>query len=251
MALIEIFRRQGDFLFRYRSYFPIILVIAGISYYIYLHSIGAYSYNPFYFLICFAVSLIGLVIRIVTIGYTPKNTSGRNTKSQVADTVNTSGMYSIVRHPLYLGNFFMWLGLALLTKSVWFIVFFLLVYWLYYERIMYAEEFFLRDKFGTVYLNWANSVPSFIPRRFRWHSPGLHFSFRNVVKRETIGLFKLTLLFFVFQYLHEYLVNDLNFTIELSFWGQFWFISFVSSGVLYLVIRTLRKKTRLFDVDGR
>ena len=34
-----------------------------------------------------------------------KNTSGRNTHDQVADSLNTSGIYSIVRHPLYVGNF--------------------------------------------------------------------------------------------------------------------------------------------------
>lgn len=250
MALIETFRRQGDFLFRYRSYLPIILVVAGISQYIYLHWENAYVYNPYYLMACFAISLLGLAIRVITIGYTPKNTSGRNTKEQVADTVNTSGMYSLVRHPLYLGNFFMWLGLALVTRSFWFVTFFLMIFWLYYERIMYAEEYFLRDKFGTVYLNWANSVPSFIPRRISWNSPGLYFSVRNVIKREAIGLFKLVLLFFVFQYLHELLTNNWNY-LHLSTWGKFWFIFFIATGVFYLTIRTLRKKTKLLDVEGR
>ncbi len=250
MALIETFRRQGDFLFRYRSYLPIILVVAGISQYIYMHWENEYVYNPYYLMACFAISLLGLAIRVITIGYTPKNTSGRNTKEQVADTVNTSGMYSLVRHPLYLGNFFMWLGLALVTRSFWFVSFFLMIFWLYYERIMYAEEFFLRDKFGTVYLNWANSVPSFVPRRFNWRSPGLYFSLRNVVKREAIGLFKLVLLFFVFQYLHELLTNNWNY-LQLSRWGKFWFVFFIVTGVFYLTIRTLRKKTKLLDVEGR
>lgn len=60
---------------------------------------------------CIAVSLFGLLIRAVTIGFTPKGTSGRNTKEgQVAEVLNTKGIYSVVRHPLYLGNYFMWLG---------------------------------------------------------------------------------------------------------------------------------------------
>ncbi|HDP75511.1 MAG TPA: DUF1295 domain-containing protein [Bacteroidales bacterium] len=250
MALIETFRRQGDFLFRNRSYLPVVLIFAGIGYYVYLHLTDQYSYNANYFISCFLVSFIGLAIRVVTIGYTPKNTSGRNTKEQVADTVNTSGMYSLVRHPLYLGNFFMWFGLVLLTQSIWFVVFFVLIYWLYYERIMYAEECFLRNKFGSEYLSWADSVPAFIPHRFRWHSPNLHFSIRNVVKRESIGLFKLVLMFFVFQYIHEVIASKGK-LYELSPWGKGWFIAFVAIGVIYLVLRTIRKKTRLLEVDGR
>ena len=73
------------------------------------------------------------------------NTSGRNTsEGQVADTINQTGMYSMVRHPLYVGNFIMWLGIALFTASIWFVLLFIAVYWLYYERIMYAEEQFMR-----------------------------------------------------------------------------------------------------------
>ncbi len=145
MALIESFKKQGDYLFRFRSYLPIPLLIAGIVFFIYQHYVEQYSYNAIYFWACFGVSFLGLIIRSITIGYTPKNTSGRNTKMQVADVVNTTAMYSIVRHPLYLGNFFMWLGLAMVTANVWFILCFILVFWLYYERIMYAEEFFLRE----------------------------------------------------------------------------------------------------------
>uniref|UniRef100_A0A7C3Z7K4 DUF1295 domain-containing protein n=1 Tax=Desulfobacca acetoxidans TaxID=60893 RepID=A0A7C3Z7K4_9BACT len=32
--------------------------------------------------------------------------------NQLQKVWKTSGMYAIVRHPLYLGNFFMWLGLT-------------------------------------------------------------------------------------------------------------------------------------------
>ena len=69
----------------------------------------------------------------------------------------------MVRHPLYLGNFFMWLGVAMLTENTWFSIAFVLFYAFYYERIMYAEESFLRAKFGKTYLDWAAQVPAFIP----------------------------------------------------------------------------------------
>lgn len=250
MALIESFRKQGDFLFRFRSYMPLLLLIAGLGFYIYQHYTQQYNYNTYYFWICFVVSLFGLFIRVITIGYTPKNTSGRNTKKQVADVVNTTAMYSIVRHPLYLGNFFMWLGLALLTADVWFVLVFVFVYWVYYERIMYAEEFFLREKFGAQYLEWANSVPSFIPRFKGWKTSDLSFSFRKVIKRETLGLFKMILSFFVFQFIHEYFSNGLQFD-SISEQSITWLYVFIVMLVLYLTVRTLYKNTNIFNEEGR
>ena len=66
----------------------------------------AISYNLTEEMIFLAVSLLGEAIRIITVGHAPRNTSGRNTtEGQVADVINTSGIYSIIRHPLYVGNF--------------------------------------------------------------------------------------------------------------------------------------------------
>ncbi|MGE0076259.1 MAG: isoprenylcysteine carboxylmethyltransferase family protein [Bacteroidales bacterium] len=250
MALIESFRKQGDFLFRFRSYMPLLLLISGLAFYIYMHYTNQYNFDIIYFWICFGISFFGLFIRSITIGFTPKNTSGRNTKKQVADVVNTTAMYSIVRHPLYLGNFFMWLGLALLSASIWFVLVFVLVFWIYYERIMYAEEFFLREKFGMPYLEWANKVPSFIPRFSSWKSSELYFSFRKVVKRETLGLFKLVLCFFIFQLIHEYFINNFNLD-SISQFGRIWLYIFIVMLIFYLIVRTLNKKTKFFVEEGR
>ena len=251
MALIEEMKKQGDFLFRYRGYLPIPLLLAGIAVHVYMH-----LKNPdhlpenYYFFICFAVGFLGLVIRSITIGYTPKNTSGRNTKQQVADVVNTTAMYSIVRHPLYLGNYFMWLGLALITYNLWFIIIFSLIFWVYYERIMYAEEAYLRSKFGEPYLTWAEKVPAFMPAFAQWKSSEAFFSFKNVLKRELTGLLKLVGLVFLFEYTHELMLNGYQYT-QLSSIGIFWFFAFIGTIILYLIIRAIRKNTKWLDVEGR
>jgi len=251
MALIEEMKKQGDFLFRFRGYLPIPLLIAGIAVHVFMH-----LKNPellpqnYYYFICFGVGFFGLMIRFITIGYTPKNTSGRNTKQQVADVVNTTAMYSIVRHPLYLGNYFMWLGLALITFNLWFIIIFSLIFWVYYERIMYAEEAYLRNKFGESYLKWSESVPAFIPKFSQWKSSEAFFSFKNALKRELTGFLKLVGLIFLFEYSHEMMLNNYQYT-QLSTIGLIWFYSLIVTLVLYLVIRTIRKNTSLLNVEGR
>lgn len=251
MALMEDFKRHGDFLFRYRSFFPIPFLLIGFGVFIFsqLETKGLIT-PEYYFVISFATSLIGLLIRIIVVGYAPKNTSGRNTKNQRAEVLNTTGMYSIVRHPLYVGNFLMWLGIALLIKNIWFILIFILVYWLYYERIMYAEEAFLRNKFGKDYLKWADSVPSFIPNFLNWKSPNEFFSLKNVLRREYTGLFKLILIFFVFHYAHSVIQAGNNFY-YLGDIEKIWLGLFVFGLFFYLTIRLLHKKTKLLDVEGR
>lgn len=149
MALQESFAKSGNFLFKKRSFLPLLILIPGMAWFVWLNFQKTTITGWWLDLIFLCIGFIGLTIRILTVGFTPKGTSGRNTsEGQVAEVVNTTGIYSVVRHPLYLGNFFMWLAPCLMILDLWFILFFCLAYWLYYERIMYAEEDFLRKKFG-------------------------------------------------------------------------------------------------------
>ena len=62
------------------------------------------------------VSLFGLAVRVRTAGHTPDRTSDRRTaEGQVADEPNTTGIYSVMRNPLYFGDLFKWPGIALLS----------------------------------------------------------------------------------------------------------------------------------------
>ncbi|GAI74444.1 unnamed protein product [marine sediment metagenome] len=38
----------------------------------------------------------------------------------------------------------------------------------YYERIIFAEEEFLRKTFGDSYLKWAEQTPTFLPKCKNW-----------------------------------------------------------------------------------
>lgn len=250
MALQEEFESQGNFLFKYRGNLPLIIVFVGIFVFVFekLYSVDGscvpYSVIEYCSL---AVSLLGLGIRIYTVGHTPANTSGRNTKQgQLADELNSSGIYSCVRHPLYLGNFFMWLGAALLIANAWFVVVFILVYWVYYERIMYAEEQFLRRKFGTVYTDWAAHTPAFIPSFKHFKRPEYDFSVKKVIKKEKNGLLAIFVLLFVFHNL-GYSIENSQIKLDID-----WiFICTVVSLVLYLILKVLKHNTKLFDETGR
>jgi len=153
------------------------------------------------------VSFAGFLIRCITIGYVPEGTSGRNTKQQRADRLNTTGMYSVVRHPLYLGNFLIILGMMMFTQVWWIVLISVLMFWIYYERIIFAEEEFLRKKFGNLFLEWAEKTPAFLPRIKKWQKPDLPFSFRTVLNREYTGFFIITSSFTLLEIIGDIMVE--------------------------------------------
>ncbi len=250
MALQEEFESQGNFLFRHRSNLPLIIVLVGLSVFIFDSIYGnkqeyvSYAIVEYFSLL---VSLLGLIIRIYTVAFTPANTSGRNTKAgQLADELNATGIYSMVRHPLYLGNFFMWLGAAILTNNLWFVVTFIFVYWVYYERIMYAEEQFLSKKFGKVYTDWASKTPAFIPSFSKFVQPKYPFSLKKVLKKEKNGLLAIFVLLFVFHNI-AFSIQNMQFGVDINWisWGT------LATGILYLILKFIKRKTSLLNEKGR
>ncbi|UMY65175.1 MULTISPECIES: isoprenylcysteine carboxylmethyltransferase family protein [unclassified Flavobacterium] len=204
MALLEEFEQQGNWLFRRRGQFPMLFLLIGLGLYLYDLAydvpffLGEEAARP-YFWGCVVISLLGLFVRIYTVGHTPVRTSGRNREEQIADTLNTSGIYATVRHPLYLGNFLIWLGPALLTAHFWFVASFCLFYWLYYERIMFTEEQFLRAKFGATFTDWAAKTPAFIPALSQFRPNTVLFSWKKVFINEKNGLASIFVVFLIFD----------------------------------------------------
>lgn len=200
MALIHSLEKNGNLLFKYRGQIPVVLFLISVPavYFTNYDFLSKCSGLDLILLIVAAlVSLAGQVIRAIAIGTSNKNTSGRNTKEQVAEALNTKGIYSTVRHPLYLGNYFMWIGIVMFTFNVWFVLSVSLLFWLYYERIMFAEERFLERKFGESYLDWSLKVPAFWPSFKNYEKGEISFSIKTIMRREYSGI-TATILGFVF-----------------------------------------------------
>lgn len=242
MTLIELYNRQGEWLFRYRSYLP--LVLAPLFFLSFISSepitqASGEAFITFFRTLCILISIAGLIVRILTVGYVPKGTSGRNTGSQRADTLNTTGMYSMVRHPLYLSNFLIYIGVIMYTIVWWFVIIAVLLFIIYYERIMIREEVFLQNKFGQQYRQWKEKTPGFFPNIRLWKKPELNFSLNRVLKREHSSFMTLITLFTFTHYGADFFGNaqfDTN---------AVWMIVFILSFIVFITLRTLKKKKLL------
>ena len=116
MALKNEFVVTGNWLFKYRSFLP--LIIIPFLFYCISKPLEIYI-QPTLLNVGLIISYLGELIRIYTVAYVPAGTSGRNTKQQLASTLNKYGIYSAVRHPLYLGNFFIFLGPFIYTGNIY------------------------------------------------------------------------------------------------------------------------------------
>ena len=253
MILREELEAQGAVLFRWRSFVPFVILPVVVS--------AALSSETFadghaavlarlYDLCCILISFAGLAVRAYTVACAAPRTSGRNTKEQRADSLNTSGVYSIVRNPLYLGNFIMFLGMLLFIKVWWLIVIATLAYVLYYERIVLAEERFLIDKFGQEYLDWADRTPAMIPVLRLWRRPDCKFSLRIVLRREYNGMFLIVAIFYLLEWadrlLFKHIAPDGIITLEEAP-GIYWTSFFLFGALLFVVLRSIKKHTTLLN----
>ncbi len=244
MSLVHELEKSGNWLFRRRSWLPVIVLVLAAGY-LFIANRSVIYFNLTWELTCVIVSVAGEMVRSYTVGHVPRNTSGRNVIDQMADELNTSGIYSIVRHPLYVGNFLMWLGPVLFLRSVWCIIIFVLAFWIYYERIIFAEEQYLRRKFGEDYDTWAFRVRSVIPRFRNFTRADLQFSLRNVLKREYNSIANLFIVFAILDVTRNIAVTGKVYMEPL------YITLLVAALIFWSVVRYLVKRTKFLYVEGR
>jgi protein-S-isoprenylcysteine O-methyltransferase Ste14 len=124
-------------------------------------------------------------------------------------------------------------------------VIFCLVYWLYYERIMFAEEQFLRRKFGEVYDKWSEKTGSFIPSSIKYIKSKLSFSIRNVLKREYNSFVNIFVIFFLLDIFRNFYLS------ERLYFTRIWLILFIAAVIIWAIIRSIHKYTKWLEVEGR
>jgi len=95
-------------------------------------------------------------------------------------------------------------------------------------------------------MEWTSHTPVFLPKHLRYKKPIICFSWKKVLKKEKNGLFALFLLICLFR-----IIDDLAA-------GQFllknerWSISAaILSGLIYVVLKFLKKNTSVLDETDR
>jgi hypothetical protein len=243
--------RTGRWLFRWRSYLPMAMLP--------LAAWDIWDLGPpdlcgwprlVHELSCVAVVLAGLAIRALTVGYAPTGTSERATGVVRAKELNTSGPYSVVRNPLYLGNLLLFIGSILIAGSWRLTLVTALAFLIYYERIIAAEEEVLARTFGDIYRDWAAKTPALLPRGAVWIPPAGRFRWGKAL-REFYAVFGAASVMFVLK-----TYSGLVLAVKRSglTWldaaqglriDPAWGLAFAATGLLFVIMRSLKKRAGL------
>tara|TARA_Y100000310_G_scaffold319407_1_gene374636 strand:- start:2395 stop:2910 length:516 start_codon:yes stop_codon:yes gene_type:complete len=79
-----------------------------------------------------------------------------------AKKVTNTGIYSKVRHPMYLGIILLFIGISLITSSILVFVYSLIGIILIVWQAFYEEKY-LEKRFSKDFLNYKNQVPMLLP----------------------------------------------------------------------------------------
>lgn len=145
--------KLGEFLFKNRDYTPVPFVIAMIIY---------ASTSRFSLLIGLILSLFGELIRMHGVAHIG-GVSRTKTYSTGRKLIKT-GPFARVRNPLYIGNFFLSVGLVVTANlHPLFTAAFIAFFFIQYIPIVRWEETNLRQTFGLEFEHYAAVVPRWIP----------------------------------------------------------------------------------------
>jgi len=108
----------------------------------------------------FMASCLGSLIRVWSMRYIGKYARKRNlTVKEIA----TTGVYAILRNPLYVGNMFIVSGFCIISGLLWYLPILLVILIVHYNIVVRCEENFLVEKFGDEYLQYKKDVPRWLP----------------------------------------------------------------------------------------
>lgn len=122
----------------------------------------------------------GEFLRIWAVSHVGRSTRSRRLKAPV---LVTTGPYAYVRHPIYVGNFLIGLGMVILSEAMLFVLVFLVLFSIQYAFITGEEEAFLKGHFGGEFERYRQQTPKYIPRGILdagGFSLGLHFPLKEL-----------------------------------------------------------------------
>lgn len=184
------------------------------------------------------IALLGESFRSLAVGFSREGTSGRETYLR-ADDLNTDGLYSIMRNPLYVGNVTIYNGLLVVYANIWALLIFNIFIISQYYFIILSEENYLESMYGEPYLAYKKNTRRVIPGFKKIRLPRGRFNWRKVIVKENTSFFNLMLMFIIIL-----LFKELQFNQGVLHSKIFYIIAFVFLLLIHLLIKFQKKRWR-------
>jgi len=226
----------GASVFRWRSYSPLLAILGlalglGRGLALPLPGVG--------WLVAAGLVLaaVGLALRAYAVGLSPAGTSGRH-REQHAALLNTFGVYSVMRHPLYVGNVLIWSGVSVASGWPLGAAVSTVVGAVVFGIIALEEDVFLAGRFGSEFAEWSAATPRFWPRFALWRTARRPLLLSKAVRSEYSTLHSIGLLTLIFWRLR----SGAEATFEAS--SSWWWLLLAANSAVYCGIRLWRHRYR-------
>ena len=142
--------RIGAWVFAQRSWLPVplALLLIGVRWH--------WLRSAWLLVTGLAIVVAGLAIR----GWAVRHIGTiSRTRSARLGPLMSRGPFAMVRNPLYVGNFLMWIGFAVSSGLIWMVPIAWAIFALQYTAIIRFEEAALTQHFGDAYRKYMREVP--------------------------------------------------------------------------------------------
>ena len=128
-----------------------------------------------------------------------------------------------------------------------------LAYWIYYERIMFAEEAYLRQQFGEEFEEWAARVPAFIPKFSLFQKGEMQFSVKTFLRREYATIYSTVFSYVIADYLLFILIVVVNTPFQIPFakWIRPSLYILLAFTIITLIVKLIKHKTDWLKADNK
>lgn len=101
--------------------------------------------------------------------------------------VTEVGPYRMVRHPFYLANFLIDIGICLLSGCWWLPAVYVVAFSLVYLPTIKKEEDYLVERHGDAYRQYATRIPALVPYRLWVLFAPVHFEWQSIFLEKEIS----------------------------------------------------------------
>jgi protein-S-isoprenylcysteine O-methyltransferase Ste14 len=177
--------RLGRFVFRYRDYLVPAVLVGVLVLTRPQPPLGSERLDVVLDVLGLLVAAAGQALRALVIGYAYIRRGGIN-KQLAAPTLVCEGFYAHSRNPMYVGDFLLFLGLAMIYHSAGVYLVVLPIVATALLAIVSAEERYLAARFGAAYVAYCQRVNRFLPtlRGLSATTRGMRFDWRRVLRSE-------------------------------------------------------------------
>jgi protein-S-isoprenylcysteine O-methyltransferase Ste14 len=143
-----------------------------------------------------SIALAGALLRLWAAGHIEKG-----------KVLTQGGPYALTRNPLYLGSFFMALGIIIAGQAYWLLLPFGAFFLAFYFPVMRAEEQELYNGYGERFMEYSRRVPLFFPGLPKAGRTASTFQWSRVIRNREhntmTGLILAVALLFVLNFLRQ------------------------------------------------